>query len=351
MTAQCLTKGHALWRLSILTIFLLLTMFPVHPTGSFAASGGESGAEIAEGAKKEGKVVFYTTSSLEVGRKMLDQFRAKYPFMQTDIYRTGSQGMLTKVLAEMQAKKNFCDVVMTPGGEGMTLKRKGFYAKYVSPESKLFPDGFKDPEGYWTDNYTTMNAIVYNTKLVSPQEVPQSWNDLLNPRWKGKIGIDTKSFEWFGYMLKIMGQKSGLEFMQKLSEQHLQFNNGGRTLMVQLVAAGEIHLALVYREDVELTKDKGASVDWVGFEPIIPSIHPIGINAHAPHPNAAKLFIDFSLSREGQETWVRLYRVPSRPDIKPLRLKKVPNVLTPDFAIIGDYEKYGKLYREVLMKK
>ena len=196
-----------------------------------------------------------------------------------------------------------------------------------------------------------MNAMVYNTKLVSPQDVPRSWNDLLQPRWKKKLGLDTKSFEWFGYMLKVMGQKNGLEYMQRLAEQNIQFTNGGRTLMAQLVAAGEMTMALVYREDVELLKDKGAPVDWVAFEPIIPSIHPIGINIYAPHPHAARLFIDFALSREGQEAWVRLYRVPSRPDVKPLRMQKRPNVLTPDFAIIGDYQKYSKLYRDVLMKK
>ena len=332
-------------------IFLLFSAcLLVHLPAAFAAQAGASASEVIEGAKKEGKLTFYTTSSVEVGRKMLDQFREKYPFIQTDIYRTGSQGMLTKVLAEAQAKKYVCDVVLTPGGEGITLTKKGLFAKYVSPESKFFREGFKDPEGYWTDVYMTENGIVYNTKLVSHHEAPVTWHDLLNPKWKGKIGLDTKSFEWFGYVTKLMGQKNGLEYMQKLSEQKLRFYSG-RTLMAQLAAAGEISLALVYRGDIELMKDKGAPVEWVGIEPIIPSIHPIGIFAHAPHPNAAKLFIDFSLSREGQDTWVRLYRFPSRIDMKPLRMKKELKILTPDFDIIGDYEKYGKLYRDVFLKK
>ena len=351
MSARCFTRGQSLL-IGGLTCLLLARLCSPFPLGkAFSAQTEEVAPEIIEQAKKEGKLVWYATSSIEVARKMLDKFNEKYPFLQTEVYRTGSQGMLTKVLAEAQAKKSFSDVMMTPGGEGMTLKSKGLYAKYLSPQSRFFPEGFKDPEGYWTDAYTTMNAMIYNTKLVAPQDVPRSWNDLLQPRWKKKIGLDTKSFEWFGYMMKIMGQKSGLEYMRKLSEQDIQFNNAGRTLMSQLTAAGELTLALVYREDVELLKDKGAPVDWAGFEPIIPSIHPLGINIYAPHPNAARLFIDFALSREGQDTWSRLYRVSSRPDVKPLRLQKRPNVLTPDFTIIGDYQKYSKIYRDVLMKK
>ncbi len=347
MRARFLRRGKLFFTV---LMFLSLTAIGGPLPRALAAPSEGTAAEIMEGAKKEGKFLFYTTSSLEVGKKMVDQFHAKYPFIHADVYRTGSQGMLTKVIAEAQSKKYFCDVVMTPGGEGLTLKRKGLYAKYLSPESKFFTDGFKDPEGYWTDAYTTLNAIVYNTKQVSPQEAPTAWTDLLNPKWKGKIGLDTKSFEWFAYMLKLMGQKNGLDFMEKLSAQNPKFYSS-RTLMTHMVAAGEISMALVYREDVELLKDKGASVEWAGIEPLIPSIHPIGIFAHAPHPNAAKLFIDFALSREGQETWVRQYRIPSRPDIKPLRVKKTLNILTPDFTIISDYEKYGKPYREIIMKK
>ncbi len=336
--------------LAVLSLFFLLgfVLLPTPLPSAWAAPAEE--AQLLEGAKKEGKLMLYLAGPLEVGLGMLKQFREKYPFVQTDVYRTGSAALLTKILAEEQAKKYVADVILVPGGEAMTLKRKDYFAKYVSPQSKFFPEGFKDPEGSWTDVYLTENGIVYNTKLVTPQEAPHSWKDLLNPKWKGKIGMDSKSYEWFGYMLKIMGQKNGLEFMQKLGEQNLKFYPT-RTLVGQLVGAGELTMALVYRGEIEMMKDQGAPVEWVGVEPIIPSIHPIGIAGHAPHPNAAKLFIDFALSREGQEGWARTYRTPSRPDVKPLRMKKPLKIFTPDFEIIADYQKYGKQYREILMKK
>lgn len=350
MKFVCLRKSLLYSSVLIFSLFLVLISLYVDLPGAMAAPSEEPSIQVLEGAKKEGKLMLYLAGPLEVGLKMLKQFHDKYPFIQTDVYRTGSAALLTKVLAEEQSKKYLVDVVLIPGGEAMTLKKKDYYAKYISPQARFFPEGFKDPEGSWTDVYVTENGMAYNTKLVAPHEAPNSWKDLLNPKWKGKIGWDMKSYEWFGYILKMMGEKNGLEYMKKLSEQNVKFYTT-RTLTVQLVAAGELAMTLSYRGEVELMKDQGAPMEWAGIEPIIPSIHPIGIAGHAPHPNAAKLFIDFALSREGQEGWARVYRFPSRPDVKPLRLKKDLKLLTPDFEIIGDFQKYGKPYREILMKQ
>lgn len=350
MKTTRLSEGKTVCVVLSLSLFLVFSSLPIHLQGALAAQQEDISTEILEGAKKEGKLLWYVAQDYIVPLKFKDQFHEKYPFIQMDIYRGGAVEVLTRLLAEEAAKKHIVDVVLISGGEGLTLKKKGFYGKYISPQSKFFPEGFKDPEGGWTDVYMSMNGIVYNTKLVSPQDVPTSWHDLLNPKWKGKIGMDTRSFEWFGYILKIMGEKNGLEYMEKLSEQKVRFYPG-RPAVNQLLAAGEISLALGYKADIEGKKDKGAAVEWAGIEPIIPSIHPFGLSAHAPHPNAAKLFVDFMLSREGQETWARLYYGPSRPDVKPLRMKKELKIYSPDFAIINNYDNLGISYRKVLMKK
>ena len=117
--------------------------------------------------------------------------------------------------------------------------------------------------------------MAYNTKLISPKDAPTSWKDLLNPAWRGKIGFDMKSFEWYGYILKLMGEKDGTEFMKNLAAQDLKFYST-RTLAIQLVAAGELAMSLSYRGEVELLKDQGAPVEWAGIEPIIASMHPSG---------------------------------------------------------------------------
>ena len=124
-----------------------------------------------------------------------------------------------------------------------------------------------------------------------------------------------------------------------------------RTVISQLVAAGELSMGLTYRADIELKKDQGAPLEWVGIEPISQSINTIGIVTNAPHPYTAKLFVDFVLSREGAEAWASVYRDPIRPDVASLRLKKGTQFMTPDFGVIADHAKNTKLFREILMKK
>lgn len=142
--------------------------------------------------------------------------------------------------------------------------------------------------------------------------------------------------------------------MKKLSEQDIQFRTG-RTLIGTLVAAGEISIGLaLYNHIVESMKGQGAPVDWVALEPVVDKTHPLGISARAPHPNTAKLFVDYILSREGQEIIASLFRVPTRIDVEAIvpKLKcKDKKTFPPHMNIVEDFDKYIKLYNNVLMKK
>ena len=174
------------------------------------------------------------------------------------------------------------------------------FAVYDSPERKYFRPGYKDDQGAWTSIYTNYAAFGYNTRAVAKASVPKSYNDLLKPEWKGNIGMDSKAYEWFGTMLKAMGEEKGLAYMRELAKQTQL--RAGRTLIAQLVAAGEFKGALsAYSQTFEVLKPAGAPVDWVYLNPVFANIHPTGIAAKAPHPNAGRLFMDFCLSKRGQE--------------------------------------------------
>ncbi len=310
-------------------------------------------AKLINAAKKEGKLVWYTSMSGDRGEAIRKRFQEKYPFIDTSMYRTGDQNLVTKIFAEAQAKKNVFDVVAITGILGETIKKKGLLAKYDSPERKFYPEGLKEPEAYWTDYFLNLTVIGYNTKLVSAKECPKTYEDLLAPRWKGKMVMDDKAFYWFANILKIMGEKHGLEYMRRLSDQNVQFRTG-RTLIAQLIAAGESPLGItLYNNRVEQMKAEGAPIEWLAIEPVVPEIHPVGMSAHPPHPNAARLFIDFILSRECQELLASFFYIPSRIDVDPIvpRMKKGMNILPFDFTIGDEYPRYAKLYREVLMKK
>lgn len=337
----------------LMSIFLIL----FHSSGSFGSASTltdeEHKAKLIEGAKKEGKLTWYTTTPQDATSKYINKFHEKYPFIEFDIYRSGDQNQLIKVMAELQAKRHRVDVLQTTGISFVMLMSKGALAKYPSPERVYYPEIFKDAEGYWTAAQLNLDTMGYNTQLVSLREVPKTWNDLLDPKWKGRMGMDTKAFWWFAHILKIMGEKEGLVYFEKLSKQDIKFRTGN-TLNAQMVAAGEVSIGItIYNYVLEEMKSRGAHVAWVPFEPVIPEMISLAVSANAPHPNAARLFIDFMLSRDGQLILASTFRIPCRTDVDAIvpKLKKGIKILPADFNIAHDYAKYVKLYRDILMKR
>lgn len=165
------------------------------------------------------------------------------------------------------------------------------------------------------DYFDAYNVIGYNTKLVARDQAPKSWEDLLDPKWKGKIALDEENYSWYGAMTQKWGKEKTQRYMRGLAKQDIQLRSG-QTLIAQLMAAGEFPVAMVLAHRIEKMKEQGAPVEWVTtLDPVTVSLHPIGVAAKAPHPNAAKLFIDFILSKEGQQLLLSIERTPARPGI------------------------------------
>ena len=265
--------------------------------------------KLIEGAKKEGAMVFYGTMDISHSVKMLDRFKEKYPFIKTELHRAGSPALLNKIMTETRAKRYIVDVINVTGFQAYAGKAAGLFMGYVSPESQAYREGFKDPDGHWTSIYNLHYAMGYNTKQLSRKDIPDTYEGFLHPRWKGKkICFDTQEVEWFANMLKIMGEEKGMEFMKKFAAQDLVYR-AGHTLTANLVAAGELPIATVYPQGAEEMKKRGAPIEWVGVAPLIVKLGTIGVAAHAPHPNTAKLFIDFCLIQRRSDTdkkfWTR----------------------------------------------
>jgi iron(III) transport system substrate-binding protein len=356
MSSMKVKRSKSVFIGCLVTLFLCPLLLV--PFGNALAQSVEKHtAKLVEGAKKEGKMVWYAAIGSADAHALLKKFNKTYPFVKTEIYRATGQKVTTRILAEARAKRHIWDVTINGGLSGEYQKRRGLYAKYLSPHRKFFPEGLKDPEGYWTDMFLNLKVIGYNTKIVSPQDVPKAYEDLLDPKWKGKMGMPTNDVYWFANVLRKMGEEKGLEYMKKLAEQNIRFRTG-RTLNAQMVAAGEIHFAiLVYNYKIEQMKKEGAPVEWVAIDPVkigtVAEIHPVGVSANAPHPNAARLFADFLLSKEAGELLASRYGVSSRTDVEAIvpRMKKGLNILPFDVRIADDYDRYMKLYREVLYKR
>jgi iron(III) transport system substrate-binding protein len=274
---------------------------------------------LVEGAKKEGKLVWYTSMAVDTSKPLLDAFEKEYPFIKTDLVRAGEEQLVNRILTEVRAGKWNFDAISNSSIS--VLVEKHILAPYGSPERDAFMDLFKDPQGYWTAVYVNNLILAYNTKMVAHKDAPKNYPDLLDPKWKNQILMDSSDYDWFGTLAAVWGRDKTVQFMQRLAQQMPEWRRG-HGLTAQLVGAGETALAWAYNFRIERMKKEGAPVDWVdSFDPIVVTINGIGLSAQAANPNAAKLLINFATSKKGQEMVREMRRIPARTDVKPLAAK------------------------------
>src|SRR5580765_7545549 len=302
-----------------------------------------------EPAESEKKMVWYTTIGSADAKMLIDEFRRRYPKIVAEYFRTGGPQLVERIFTEARAGKHLWDVFMNSAIYTQLLIERSMLAVYQSPESRFYRDGYKDPRGTWTSIYTNYAVAGYNTKLVAKDEVPKSYSDLLKPVWTGQIGMDAKSYEWFAVVVRGLGEEKGLSLMRQLAKNKVQLRNG-RELVAQLVAAGEFKLALTaYSQNYETLKLGGAPMHWVALNPVYANIHPIALSAKAPNPNAGKLFIDFLLSKVGQEILRAQKRIPDRIDTPP-EIPRLTEGIKPAFGspeMYDEYNRYIKLFHEI----
>ena len=267
--------------------------------------------QLITGAKNEGKLVIYGSAAAPQLQMYLAAFSKRYPFIKTEYFRTDKQKLVTRVLLEEQAKQRLADVIHTSVIETHILKKRGALSRHVPAESVSYPSQYKDPEGFWTSVYASGTLMGFNSRQVKRTEAPKTYDDLLNPRWKNLMGIDNTKIEWFAMLAKLKGRA----YMEKLAAQNAQVM-AGNTNLLNLLAAGEFAIMpAVYEYSVDNMKAKGAPVDWIGLEPVITYTVAASLPSQPAHPYAAKLFIEWLLSKEGQEVINQYGRVPIRDDI------------------------------------
>ncbi|HEY1371995.1 MAG TPA: extracellular solute-binding protein [Candidatus Binatia bacterium] len=309
-------------------VSILLALLVAFGFASRAAAQSED--ELIRGAKKEGQVFFWSSMRIEDSRALVAGFEAKYPFLKVDIFRAGGEQIVNRAIAEDLSGKPTYDVLNAFALK--VIQNRGMLQPYAVPEAAHYAAGFKDPQNHWVSLYSGYNVIGYNSKLVSKADAPRNWEDLLAPRWKGKLGMDNEEYFWHAGMLQYWGAEKGKKYMEALSRQDLQFRNG-HALLSDLMSVGEFQIVVVvYPDQMEQMKAKGQPVEWVKTtDPILVNLAPVGIAAKAPHPNAGKLFMNYSISREGQDILRKTRRASARLDVAPLvpdmdqrKLKLVP---------------------------
>jgi iron(III) transport system substrate-binding protein len=307
---------------------------------------------VVEKAKAEGEVVLYTAWGLDTVQAIQKAFAKRYPFIKFEVRRTGSERLLNIAITEHKQKIFRADLFSGSHLAMINHKKVGHLQKYVNAEQRAFPKEYKDADGFWTAFYMDTRVLAYNTRMANRDELPKTYEELLLAKWKGKMAMDDADYILYGTLLEIMGRDRGLSFMKRLAQQELIIRSG-HSLLTQLLIAGEFPIYLDgFGSNIEKFKSQAAPIDWVPLEPVIVSLNPVGLAVNAPHPNAARLLLDFLLSKEGQEVGRTVGKLPARGDVEAPypRLTKGLKLFPVPPSVADRYGEIVKEFREVFLK-
>ena len=322
----------------------LCSLPPLHRLQLCAAS--QDG--LLEAARREGELVYYASMNVAEANAVIGAFEKRYPFIKVKLNRIGSEKLLTRVLTEARAKKIFADVIQTVEFSMHIFSRSGILARYTPQANSIYPKEFKE-EGFWTTVYYNAYVTAYNTRLVATRALPKSYDDLLDPKWKGALMMEGTKADWFAGMLQILGQERGLKYMRALAKQQPSPREG-HELLAQLIVAGEGLFDInIPAASVERMKERGAPIEWKALGEVPAIMVGIGLSAQAPHPNAAKVFLDFVLSREGQKLMQTPGRLIARGDLanEQAAMLRGLKIVPVDPALAEKLDEYAKQLRSI----
>ena len=276
---------------------------------AFLGSVGFTGQTFAqdarlEAARKEGKVVWYSSLAVPSTEKIAKLFEAAYPGIQVEVHRTGSQRVLQRLMQEVQANIKNADVVHTSdAGHFVLLKDKKLLMKYTPAGVEKFPAGFKDKDGYHYGLRSTLSVIAFNPKIIPPAEAPKTWKDLQDPKWRGKLVTAHPGYSGIiaTHVLALVNLY-GWDYFKQLAQNKLMLVQSAND-PAQVVASGERPISVNGSEYFFYqTQKKGNPIQIVYPKEGVPLVvSPTAITSFAPHPNAAKLFTDFTFTKEVQQ--------------------------------------------------
>ena len=314
-----------------------------------ALTGAERQKRLAEGAKKEGVVSIYTSMPLDDMAALTSAFEAKYG-VKAKVWRSGSEKILQRGLLEAKANRFEVDVFETNSPEMEVLSREKVLIAANSPFlNELIPQAIPSHKE-WIATRLNIFTCAYNTKLVKKEELPKTYQDLLDPKWKGKLSVEADDSDWLAETVMKMGEEKGLALFREIARKNAVSVRKGHTLLSNLVASGEVPLALtVYNYKIEQMKNSGAPIDWFALDPTIARPNANGVARNAPHPHAALLFQDFELS-EGQHILGKRDFIPTSTKV-PSNLNKMPLIFANPKTTLDDGQKWNKIYDDIFNRK
>jgi ABC-type Fe3+ transport system substrate-binding protein len=319
---------------------------------SFAELASDDGPSrhqrLVEAAKKEGFLSFYTSNAAPTIRLLSADFEKRYG-VRVEVWRAASAKVLQRMTAEKQANRWDFDAVGVSAQELEALYRENLLQEVNSSLHKEMLEGSLPAHRGWAPQFINVFVQAYNTNAVKKQELPKRWDDLLEPRWKGRLGVEARAGEWYCSLLKDLGEKKGAELFRQIAARNGLSVRHGNSVLANMVVSGEVPLAVaVYSHMIDEAKQQGAPVDWFALEPMIGRANGVGVSRKPPHPHAALLFYEYLL-KDAQPLILKLhYLSPLKSQASSLRGKKM--VFVDAAANSAEVERCDNAY-DALIKK
>jgi iron(III) transport system substrate-binding protein len=347
--------------------FLLTVVICLLPTAKvFSASAPMSVAQLAiyqdgdrekllvDGAKREGQFTLYTSHTWF--RTLVKDFEKKYPFTKVSEWRNDSKNLIRKVLEESKSGRVLVDVVETTADGMGVIKREGLFQEYYSPEARHYPNELK-PRGkngfFYLPDRETYNSLGFNTTLIPPTAAPRNLKDLIDPKWKGKMAITSTStgVRWIGNALDTLGR----EYLEKMADQEVSVQDMAPAALIGLIGSGEVPMSpTIFDANVAIAKQKGSPVEWRPLEPVVTTVGSSALMVKAPNPYTALLFIDFLLSKEGQQLIMKGGLWSPREDIGTVEQKFKKTYLDEKYSLEeleAKFTQWENLLRQLFIRK
>ncbi|HET9578866.1 MAG TPA: extracellular solute-binding protein [Usitatibacter sp.] len=305
---------------------------------------------LEDGARKEGSALnIYTSLTVDDMGALNTAFEARYG-IRIRMWRASSEKVLQRVLAEARAGRHDVDIIETNSPPLESLHREGLLQAVRSPVQDDLIAQALPSHREWAGSRLNVFVQAYNTNAVRKQDLPKSYADLADPKWKGKLGVEASDEDWFASVVTALGEPRGVELFRRIVAANGVSVRKGHTLLTNLVASGEVPLALtVYNFTAEQTRRKGAPFDWFVIPPAVARANGLALAKHAQHPHAALLYYDFVLGEDGQRMLLERGFQPANRNLQgPLPIESL-RVVDPD-QVLDESRKWTKLYESVFEK-